>query len=677
MVNQMIQSVPVPRISIDLDAEREIIQAICGEHLQALDSVFNDPELSRYRLSPNLFQNKPGERPGLFDFYPYLFCETFPAVSPSQRRQLTVAIQLLFAHLLIQDRLMDAEAVVCSLVHGYQQLTSSLLHEKSWRLLADLLTVHSPFWRLWDQYHQEWLVATWTEKRWDARWPQRPDTTTLLDIAANKTAIAKVVPAALAVLSEMSAPPPALDESQTLAATAFQLYDDLLDWRQDYERKHLTFPTCRALVNAGISPGMEILPADELGHHLYFTDAADVTLRKAHDYYTQALAVLADLPAPRWRQRLETLQAANWRLRADLSELKEQQLLEQRRRSLAPQLRDQAFKPRLAQAIEAAIQFLIVSQTPEGYWQDLRLDSGSSTEYMTGYVGQSLCGASVGNTAVAKAVAWLVACQHADGGWGWHAGFTSDTDSTVNALLFLHGAGQHGSKAFPQGVNYLLDNQIGNGGIRSYHPRDVGEQCVGWCSPANTITALVIQLLHRLGYEPTNSPLARLITYLNQQQEPAGMWHAYWWRGEMMSTSQAAIALSQVQGFSSTVAQAWQWLQSGQQPDGGWGYTVGETAAQPINTALGLRALLQAEATAKATQRAAEWLLAAQDPDGGWPSCPILRFPRPEVLAPWADLDSPEMEPGSRRDDNNRLFTTATVVQALRAYQAAYARPGV
>jgi hypothetical protein len=125
------------------------------------------------------------------------------------------------------------------------------------------------------------------------------------------------------------------------------------------------------------------------------------------------------------------------------------------------------------------------------------------------------------------------------------------------------------------------------------------------------------------------------------------------------------------------VGQAWHWLQSGQQPNGGWGYTVGETAAQPINTAIALRALLPADAPANVTRRAAEWLLAAQEQDGGWPSCPILRFPRPEVLAPWADPNFPEMEPGSRRDDNNRLFTTATVLQALRAYQAACFHHGV
>ncbi len=669
------QPEPAALLPLDLEHERAVVQLACQDSFQVIDATLEGEGVSRLRLSNILFrQASSPQRASLFHFYPYLFAERFPSVSLARLRRLTVAAQLFFAHHLIQDRFLDDDPVCPLLEKSYYSLAGTLLHEQSLLILAELFASTSSFWAQFVAYRQRWLIATWTEKQWVARWPRRPPLTTVLEVARDKTAMARFLPVALAILADESTTSPALDESQSLAATAFQLYDDLLDWREDYRRRHLTWPICRALENAGISsdPCQEEMPAvDVLGHHLYFSGAAEETLERAHVFYQAALDQAADLPIPRWRQHLLSLQKANWRLKTDLNELKEKHLLTGRRQALAdlpPRPRHVPHERRLERAIADATRFLLVSQTPDGHWRDLQLESGSSTEYVTACVGQALLSTPEPPTnAIARARAWLLHAQHADGGWGWHAGFASDTDSTANALLFLRSGGD--VAAVERGLGFLLENAVATGGVRTYHPRDVGEHCVGWCSPTTTITALTVQLLRALRHDPGHPPLSLLIHYLRAQQKASGSWDAYWWRGEMISTGHCLLALDGTTGSDEAVVRATRWLSASQNADGGWGYTANAPDSLPINTAMGLCALSRIAVPSRSQRSAANWLLEAQAADGGWAAYPILRFPQPDVLAPWDDPAFPEMEPASRRDDNNRLLTTATALRALVAHR--------
>jgi hypothetical protein len=59
-------------------------------------------------------------------------------------------------------------------------------------------------------------------------------------------------------------------------------------------------------------------------------------------------------------------------------------------------------------------------------------------------------------------------------------------------------------------------------------------------------------------------------------------------------------------------------------------------------------------------------LQAEQLPDGSWPSGPILRLTSREISEPWLAQDA-----GPLFGDERRLFTTATALAALAAFEAA------
>ncbi len=212
-----------------------------------------------------------------------------------------------------------------------------------------------------------------------------------------------------------------------------------------------------------------------------------------------------------------------------------------------------------------------------------------------------------GSGAVERGLAWLLAMQNEDGGWG---AFDRGCDREV--LTHVPFADH----------NALLDPSTAD------------------------VTGRALESLARLGLGRGAPPVERAIAFLRSQQEADGAWYGRWGVNYIYGTWLALRGLSRFGDISGEpwCARAVAWLVAHQNADGGWGESprsydepelrgIGDsTAAQTSWALLALCAAGQAASPLgrEAIERGVQHLLSTQRPDGRWIDAPWTGtgFPR-------------------------------------------------
>lgn len=256
--------------------------------------------------------------------------------------------------------------------------------------------------------------------------------------------------------------------------------------------------------------------------------------------------------------------------------------------------------------------------------------------------------------AIARATHWLFNQQSfVYGDWslrapgipagGWPFEFYNsqypDTDDTALVLAALRQAGVQSSRSYHDGLEWMLGMQNDDGGWAAFdRENNTGlVEKIPFCDfgkvldPSSAdVTAHVLELLARVGYDPKEPRVKRGLAYLWDQQEDDGSWFGRWGVNYIYGTSAALTCLS-AWGFKPTdprIAKAIDWLKSHQNEDGGWGesclsYTDqawrGRGASTASQTAWAVLGLLVAQGVNDpALQNGLHWLLDSQNPDGTW-----------------------------------------------------------
>jgi squalene cyclase len=338
----------------------------------------------------------------------------------------------------------------------------------------------------------------------------------------------------------------------------------------------------------------------------------------------------------------------------------------------------------LETAIVQAAQFLEREfHEAEGWISFFRLVNGSR-DWVTAYVGWSLLHSRVAQSEVIdQAGALLERDGCLSGGWGYRPGIPIDVDSTSWAAKFLMESGYRLDSSKVKEIILAHQDPV-NGGFRTYRSPETGirdyinakatADMSGWCSAHLCVTGAAIQALCALGLPPDSEPIQRALTFVREQQSPAGYWNAYWFYGKNYGTRQAIRVLQQLGNADDAVrlTRAREWLEGAQLGDGSWDSGVSQQVGRVFDTALAVCALLDVpEAPQARIQRGIDWLLQRQCPDGGWDSEPILLVPEPSEHAPWkVERWAKWGWTGVCIPDENRIFTTATVLQALTAWNS-------
>jgi squalene-hopene/tetraprenyl-beta-curcumene cyclase len=267
-------------------------------------------------------------------------------------------------------------------------------------------------------------------------------------------------------------------------------------------------------------------------------------------------------------------------------------------------------------------------------------------------------GLSGDHPAVDRAVRWLLDQQvRVKGDWaerapglepgGWAFQFENDLypdlDDTAKVLMALMRAGALEKDAWrpelSRAINWVIGMQSSDGGWGAF---DVDNNYLylndipfadhnALLDPSTSdVTGRCIEMLSMAGFDREFSPLARGIAFLHREQEAFGGWYGRWGVNYIYGTWSAlsGLCLAGEKPNSSCIRRAVAWLESVQNPDGGWGETcfsyddpslAGRGASTASQTAWALLGLLAAgQVDSLAARRGIRYLVESQNRGGGW-----------------------------------------------------------
>lgn len=148
--------------------------------------------------------------------------------------------------------------------------------------------------------------------------------------------------------------------------------------------------------------------------------------------------------------------------------------------------------------------------------------------------------------------------------------------------------------------------------------------------PCSDITGRMLEYIGKANYPVEPKTLSRIITYMKQSQESDGSWWGRWGVNYIYGTWQALRGLSAVKEDMNQdwIMRSRDWLESCQNPDGGWGETPGSydhaclkgqgtsTATQTAWAVMGI--LSFGDPTRPSIQSGIQFLLNTQYADGTW-----------------------------------------------------------
>ncbi|MDP2952675.1 MAG: squalene--hopene cyclase, partial [Chloroflexota bacterium] len=253
---------------------------------------------------------------------------------------------------------------------------------------------------------------------------------------------------------------------------------------------------------------------------------------------------------------------------------------------------------------------------------------------------------------------WLLSKQISRGGdWqvknpgsepgGWPFEFFNDQypdiDDTAVVAVALMRVGLDAKakdEAIQRGLRWVVGMQSKNGGWASFD-KDNDKQMLAhipfadFMTPLDPttpdVTAHVVEMLGRQGYDASYPALGKGLRYLEREQEAPGPWYGRWGVNYIYGTAAVLLALAEVKGGGLAAParkQAAQWLKACQNGDGGWGESClsyedpsywGKGPSTASQTAWALLGLLAAgEGSSAEAQRGVSYLVAIQRADGTW-----------------------------------------------------------
>ncbi len=292
------------------------------------------------------------------------------------------------------------------------------------------------------------------------------------------------------------------------------------------------------------------------------------------------------------------------------------------------------------------LEYILSRQRHDGSWADWNLPPGESSVWTTAYVGCKLGNLTAKLRQQAflssrRASEWLYRKQFPDSGWGYSEEVGTDADSTAIAITFLVSLGLALSETC---YSCLRQFQCPDGGFSTY--RNCGRRD-SWTVSHTDVTPTALRAL-LTQYDRHDEAVQRGLSYVRKQRTETGVWEAFWWKSSLYST-EASLSLMRTLGLDFD-RQALRQALLGSQP------------GNSFERALLLSCLAHTveDRPDEEMQAIISDLVMEQKSNGSWESGAIIRLPRHDCFKPWRE---PNLGPFFL--DQNRLFTTATVIDAL------------
>ena len=276
-----------------------------------------------------------------------------------------------------------------------------------------------------------------------------------------------------------------------------------------------------------------------------------------------------------------------------------------------------------------------------------------------------------GDPRLTKAAEWLLDAQileHA-GDWrvkrpelkpgGWAFEFANDAypdiDDTAMVMIALHKMRQQDDPrmnlALERSREWLEGMQSKNGGWGAFDVDNFKRwvSTIPFCDfgevvdpPSEDVTAHVLEILGRMGYNTSRTSVTKGLDYLKETQENDGSWWGRWGVNYIYGLGAVLPALQHIGEDMGQpyIRRALDWIMEHQHEDGGWGEGVesyidpslrGKGPSTKSQTAWALLGLIAGgRAETESTKRGVDYLLRNQQEDGSWdePEFTGTGFPR-------------------------------------------------
>jgi len=309
--------------------------------------------------------------------------------------------------------------------------------------------------------------------------------------------------------------------------------------------------------------------------------------------------------------------------------------------------------PVIAKGLEAIERFGI--ESPTEFW--LQACVSPVWDTAIAMIALAEAGLSPTHPALVHATNWLVSKQvlrkgdwaiknrkGEPGGWAFEFfnDFFPDNDDTAMVLLalrYVHLGEELSKHAYERGLAWLLSMQCSDGGWGAFD-MDNNKRLLNkipfadlesLLDPSTSdVTGRVIELLGKLGYPRQHPLIRRALRFLRKDQTEDGAWYGRWGVNYVYGTWSVLTGLRAIdEDFSQEYVQrAIRWLESCQNPDGGWGESCfsyeapqgkGRGTSTASQTAWGAMALLESgKIHTPAVERAVRFLIERQREDGTW-----------------------------------------------------------
>lgn len=661
---------------LELEGERvdKIYQAQMSAFYKRLNKIYDD----------NFEGTKPKTRITAYHYYPFLFHELFPTVPMHEIRTVAVAGLFYYEHLLYLDQLIDDQSneeqkndvTRKNFEKSILVLKGSFWHENALRLLMSLFPNDSLFWSYLEEYHREFIEAVLIEQKLHVGKISAYNESEMELIAQGKAAVAKASTAALAIKDGNKNLIDLLSDSQNAVAVANQIYDDLKDWKEDYNQQRysylLNYTITKNNLQDEISKGYRP-PVEEIGQLIFFSGVAGSLLTKANSLFDKAILVLGENACTGWVNHIRTLQKRNNILKKDLNEIENHIIIKHK---LYCEANKQSIEKKFKHFTQADIEKSIVKGLSV-ISEEQKQDFPEAKHFMLfpkaeGFSAESECqwgdvfqraliidglldakanGFNVSNNIINQEVSKLIVSklEVVRGGWSYFPDLPElppDADDLGQVLQVLIKANYDKSKISDlcdDSLKLLFDENSHNNGSFETWIADPGDNSdrqktmqsaihSKWgTGPDNEVMANLLYGLYLYDSVYFNNHIPKGIRYLETQQNKDGSWDSTWYWGKYYGTYVCSRLISCVFAESASIKKVVNFIISSQHQDGGWG----EGQSDPLNTAfalmtmhyLGLKSIHR-----KVLNKGISYLLENQKNNGCWQDVKFIKMSKGETF---------------------------------------------
>lgn len=291
-----------------------LLKSIFGTDIMEYAKDYNCTMQKNFDFCASIINKKNLRRRDLdiYCLYPCLFWEEFKSISTTTMEKLIEASIMYFDITSYYHEIADNPSNI-NIYELWQKLFQCQVSTKG---LGELFDRDDSFWDYFYKYNKEYLDALKLQERHKGIITEY-SFEEFKEIAAGKSAIAKSAVAALGCLSNSYEKIKDLEKSQDFYAYAYQLYDDLKDWKEDYNNKNYTWFLTQVIQNNGLDQAAEI----NMISRGIFKDGFDVFVLDKIDELIQ-LAMIYAGESSAWIKVNRALQNKVSKLKDDIETIK-------------------------------------------------------------------------------------------------------------------------------------------------------------------------------------------------------------------------------------------------------------------------------------------------------------------------------------------------------------------